>query len=158
MVKRVVNCIYAHKTNIAELLSCIRDMAWRERVALCVFEYHAVYDVVKYDTKKHMLSFIQSPDWDVANEPIVGDSVVFDLTRGTHLTAMPSKVVKCCKNPKIYHNKWQFVASDYKGFDIEAAKQRTVLWNSIPELRENKSRIGNRDYWFSMLDKYGINR
>ena len=158
MVKKVVNCIYVHKSNVAELLMNIKELDWRRRVELCIAEYKGTYTVVKYDKVKHTLSFIWSPDWNTANEPIVGDSRVFDLNTGLHIAEMQSKVVRMCRNPKIYHNKWQFVGSDYKGFDIEAAKRRTELWNSVRELRENKSRIGNRNYWYAMLDKYGISR
>lgn len=158
MVKKVVGSIYAHKSNVTELLQNIKDRDWAVTVAVCIAEYKQPFDVVKYDTRKQTLSFILSPDWDYANEPIVGDSAVFYLKKGVHLCNLETRVVKQCKNPKIYHNKWQFVANDYLGFDIEAAKRRTDLWNRVKELRENKARIGNRDYWYAMLDKYGLSR
>lgn len=157
MIKRVVSAIYAHKTNAVELLANITDLRYRYKVQCLIEQFCYEYAVLKYDSKKHTLSFIKSPDWEIANEPIVGDSICYDLTVD-NINLSAGKVVKQCKNPKIYHNKWQFVSADYRGFDIEQAKQRTVLWNSIPEIRENKSRIGNQAYWFGILDKYGISR
>ena len=49
-----------------------------------------------------------------------------------------------------------FVSSDYKGFDIETAKQRTKLWNSIPDIKKHKSKIGNKKYWNELLQKNNI--
>ena len=92
---------------------------------------------------------IQSPDWDTANEPIVGDSLTIDIISGEEKLTRQKP-----NNPQIYHSKELFVASDYKGFDVIKAKERTKLWNSIPNIEKNK--IGYKKYWINLLSKNGI--
>jgi hypothetical protein len=45
----------------------------------------------------------------------------------------------------IYHHKWQWVSDDYKGFDVEKNKQRSLQWSSLDGV--DKSRIGQRKHW-----------
>ena len=49
-----------------------------------------------------------------------------------------------------------FVSESYKGFDINKAKERTELWNSIPDIKSHKSRIGNKSYWEKLLKDNNI--
>lgn len=144
-MKKVMNCLYVHKSNISELH--LDDLG---NYAIEILDRKFPnYQVVKYDPKKRVISGIESPDWNTANEPIVGDSMIINLVTGEE------KIYKGRKeNPQIYHNKWQFVADDYTGFDIEAAKQRTIEWNNIPNL--NKSKIGNKNYWVELLKANGM--
>ena len=57
---------------------------------------------------------------------------------------------------RVYHNKWQFVSKDYTGFSVEEAKKRTKLWNSIPNIKKLKSKIGNKEFWYCLLEENGI--
>lgn len=151
-MKKVMTCLYVHKSNRWELFNYKRIDIDREHMEHIInsMEGFFNYQVIKYDYKKRTLSLIQSPDFDTANEPTVGRSIIFDLSIGKDLTDTPKKQIKArTKNPQIYHNKWMFVGSSYSGFDIEKAKQRTKEWNLIPNL--NKSKIGNRDYWEQLL-------
>lgn len=146
-MKKVMNCYYTHKSNTEDIELLCRLNRTIEQVLNTTYQY----DIIKYDHYNNRVSLIKSPDWDTSNEPIVGDSVVINLETGE------SREVKGRKNnPQIYHNKWQFVSDDYPGFDVEAAKQRTEIWNKIPNL--NKSRIGNQNYWFELLDTNNIER
>ena len=96
------------------------------------------YTVVKLCEKTGMVSFIASPDFDVAPEPVVGDSIA----------VRPDGRVsrrKQLADPYIYHHKWLFVADDYEGFDVEESKRRSLAWSSLPNI--DRRRIGRRNYW-----------
>lgn len=151
-MKKVGTCLYVHKSNRWELYNNKRTEKDREHMKCIItaMEGFFYYQVIKYDYKTRKLSLIQSLDWDKANEPTVGQSIIFDLSIGKDLTDTPKKQIKArTKNPQIYHNKWMFVGSSYSGFDIDKAKQRTKEWNSIPNL--DKKKIGNKDYWTQIL-------
>lgn len=150
MMKIVMNTYYVHKSNWKELLKVLVPSEIRTLVNVMEnTEGDFNYEVIKFDRVNHKISFIDSPDWDTANEPIVGDSHVYDIDNDTIIYRKGRE-----KNPQIYHNKWMFVSNDYKGFDIDKAKQRTELWNSIPNI--DKKRIGNRDYWVELLAENNI--
>ena len=106
------------------------------------------YNIIKYNKTNGNISFLYSPDWDTANEPVIEYSYIYNNTTGQF------KYVKG-KN-QIYHNKWQFVKSNYSGFNIEQAKERTKLWNSIPDIKQHKSKIGYKDYWIKLLKQNNI--
>ena len=153
-MKKVLNNYYVHKSNYNELSETFRESEFHPYIAIAVAycdKYFPNYEVIKYDSQKQTISCIESPDWNTANEPIVGDSLVTNLITGE------VKIIKGrTKNPQIYHNKWMFVDESYTGFDVQAARERTKLWNSIDNI--DKKRIGNQDYWFLILDANGIER
>lgn len=107
------------------------------------------YAVIKYDAKTGNVSYVCSPDWDTAHEPLVGDSLCFVGATGA---------VKLIKSKgQIYHHKWQFVQADYVGFDVEASKERSRQWEEVvPATRAVKSRIGYQKYWAELLEQYGL--
>lgn len=148
MVKKVVKALYVHRSNICELVQCIKDVKERERVKSILWKYRYYnYDILKYDSAVGNISLIQCPTFDTLNEPIVGDSLCIKVDGTT-------KVIK--SKGQIYHNKWQFVASDYKGFNIAEAKKRTELWNSIPNIKAHKAKIGYLKYWKELLKANNI--
>lgn len=154
MIKKVVTAGYAHKSNIKELMEkMVPEEKWEEFEKFIFLAVKAFsFDVIKYD--RGNITLITSPDWDSANEPLVGtcrrwkDGEWFDKGR----ISMNYKETNNFR--QIYHNKWQFVSSDYAGFDIEMAKERTKIWNNIPNL--DKKRIGNKNYWKNLLEENGI--
>jgi len=104
------------------------------------------YPIIKFNIKENRLSYIKSPDWDSASEPIVGDSYLIDS----------SGVIKFRKsnNKQIYHHKWMFVSDDYTGFDVEESKRWSKTWENHPyvlELKKEhkyfKSKIGSKEYF-----------
>jgi hypothetical protein len=105
------------------------------------------YEVVKYDIKAHKLSLIDSPDWFSANEPVVGDSWCYNFNKDSQTFRSGGTTV--------YHSKELFVSDDYKGFDIEKAKERTKLWQSLVS-KEEKKLIGNKNYWIEFCTRNGI--
>jgi hypothetical protein len=105
------------------------------------------YDVVKHDPRAGRFSFISSPDWDDADEPTVGDSYIVDPEAGT------VKLRRGLSDPEVYHHKWMFVKPDYKGFDVKKSKERSKWWTSKSGI--NKSKIGKKSYWGSVLKNIG---
>jgi hypothetical protein len=94
------------------------------------------YDAVKYNPKTGTFSFIKSKDFDSNPEPSVNGGIT----------------VKADGSSKpfpdagwIWHHKWMWVADDYKGFDVEANKRRSLKWATLGDV--DKSRIGQRKYW-----------
>lgn len=150
MVKRVGYSSYTHISNLSELLVTLNEEQ-RLLIRSAIDKYSEItresYEVIKFNKKTQGVSLIESPDWNKAHEPTVGTSYCINKN-GT--------IRKTSGGNKVYHNKWQFVSEDYKGFNIEKSKERTRLWNSIPDIKEHKTRIGNKDYWYELLEKNKI--
>jgi hypothetical protein len=99
------------------------------------------YTAVKHNKKDGAFSFIHSPDFDTAHEPTVGKSIKVHANGDTSVTPQS-------RDPKIWHHKWQWVGHDYKGFDVEESKRRSVAWKSVVGVnKEISSRIGSKSYW-----------
>lgn len=150
-MKEVGNTIYVHKSNIHELLDKIPDDNYKIEI-IRLYEFRKQpgslpYEVIKYDTKQHKLSFIESPDWDTSSEPTVGDCVCWNFDKQSQTFR--------CGGTQIYHSKELFISDDYKGFDIQKAKERTKLWQSLVT-KEEKKLIGNKNYWKQFCEKHGI--
>lgn len=146
LVKKVGYAVYAHKSNIKEFLENIptEDLSFVCSILSLDF---CEYDIVKYDKKTGNVSLIRCSTWNSLNEPIVEDSFCFN-------TDYSYKVIK--GGTKVYHNKWMFVSEDYKGFDVNKAKERTKIWNSIPNIKQYKSKIGNVGFWYKLLKENNI--
>ena len=98
--------------------------------------------ILKVNDKTNKVeSLIWSPDFDSANEPIVGAS----------MSVKTGKVAKYKPPFWIYHHKWKMVGRDYKGFDVEASMARS--WHWINECKDH-SRIGRQDVWLKLLKKW----
>jgi hypothetical protein len=94
--------------------------------------------IIKHNPKEGSYSFIESPDWDVADEPISGRSIKVHADGRVTYREPP-------KDPQIYHHKWQFVGDDYQGFDTAASRARSEAWMNLPGV--DKSRIGTKSFW-----------
>lgn len=96
------------------------------------------YNIVKYSP--NVTSFIYSPDFDTANEPLVEKFVTVKID-GSH---------RMGRSNTIYHHKWLFVDDNYDGFDVGDSVQRSKDWLQIPDI--NFSKIGqSREYWLEFL-------
>lgn len=105
------------------------------------------YTAVKHNKKEGTFSFIHSHDFDTAHEPTVGDSIKVNKEGSTKLT-------KQTRDPKVWHHKHQWVAPDYKGFDVEKSKERSKEWkDKLGVNKEVSSRIGSKSYWHDWLGK-----
>ena len=167
-MKKVGNCYYFHKSDMDTLREFIRTKTISgERVFydafFMQFQSDIPFDVIKINTRPKAVghkmcidpsvSFIQVIGWDTLYEPIVGDSYNYRYDFIEDKVEL-FKVVK--GNNKVYHHKWMFVNETYKGFDIEKSKQRSKKYEEIQEIKDNKLRIGNLDYWKSIMDKYSF--
>ena len=93
------------------------------------------YNIIKWDIKKDLLTFVNSPDFDTADEPVAGDYVAIKAD-GT---------VRKGSTKSIWHHKWLWVKDDYKGFDVEESYRRSEAWLTIPMIEFSK--IGNKAFW-----------
>ncbi|TWT50973.1 hypothetical protein Pla22_37160 [Rubripirellula amarantea] len=109
-------------------------------VAECfkLIEHKMQFSVVKYAEKTETVSFIESSDFDLVDEPTVGEFAT--VTFGGKV-----KRRKRLSDPYIYHHKWLFVKDDYVGFDVEESKQRSLAWLALDGI--DKKRIGRLSYW-----------
>ena len=130
--KQMGNTIYLHKSVKHKLPAPLLE------IAESLLPPNFSYDNIKYDGNNSNLTFISSPNWDTAEEPIVGDAI---LIRGDG----SSRFMKQKSNPQIYHHKWLFVDDNYPGFNTEESKQRSEKWVTLPDIEFNK--IGYKDYW-----------
>ncbi len=93
------------------------------------------YNIIKWDIKKDLLTFVNSPDFDTADEPVAGDYVAIK-SDGT---------VRKGSTKSIWHHKWLWVKDDYKGFNVEESYRRSEAWLTIPMIEFSK--IGNKAFW-----------
>ena len=96
------------------------------------------YTVVKFQMSEQTVSFIQSTDFDSADEPTVGDLYTIKADGSASFR-------RGLADPWIYHHKWLFVTDDYKGFDVEASKTRSRQWLRLPDI--DFTRIGKKSFW-----------
>ena len=146
-MKKVGTALYVHKSALDQLKFRISnsDEIRLANILYWANKYGLQYEIIKIDRQK--VSLIDSHNWNTAFEPDVGISYCFDMNTPTEY-----KVIK--PSGKIYHCKELFVNPNYTGFDVNVAAERTKLWNSIPNL--DKRRIGNKTYWVTLLESYGI--
>ena len=97
------------------------------------------FTVIKYNKKNETVSFIYSPDFNTADEPIVSDA--YKVTKDGKVTLTREKSV-----PQIYHHKWLFVKDDYKGFIVGKSMERSKEWLVVSD-QINMSKIGSKGYW-----------
>lgn len=148
---------YERKKNISSLL-CSQKQLTRIILSTFILRYRTnkeniIYSrnqnfdwcIIRYNIKTKEISVSKSSNWDTANEPDIEESIKVGLD---------NKVIFTKAKGQIYHSKELFVADDYTGFDIEKAKSRTMLWNTIPNI--DKSRIGWKKYWINLLTENNI--
>ncbi|MCY9866107.1 hypothetical protein OTK49_26580 [Vibrio coralliirubri] len=148
--KKVGEHVWVHK-DYAELV-CNKDKYQMMSAAL---PSGFSYDVVRVSQKVDEVAFIRSPDFNTSHEPIVSDSIRVTLNADGELSV--SKATKEQKDPLIYHHKWLFVQDDYKGFDVEEAKLRSLEWKSkLGVDRVVSSKIGRCSFWDNWLKQNSI--
>ena len=144
MIKKVGYALYTHKSNLNELyMKLNKEDINRLNHILEINTFP--YEIIKFD--RGNISLIECDTWNILNEPIVGDSHLYKLD-GT------IKLIK--GNKMVYHSKELFVNSNYDGFDINKAKQRTIEWNNIPNIKSLKNKIGYKDFWYKLLEENNI--
>ena len=138
-MKRVFNCIYAHKSAAFE--------AFPEKEYLQAYEiitryHHPNWDYIKYNTKTRVFTFTWCRGWHELSEPVVARQVQVDVEAGK------TKPLVGRKNPPIIHGKHLFAGTRHPegvGFDIEAARKRWESYQGADWL--DKSRMGFLNWW-----------
>lgn len=115
-----------------------RNLPDRVQVAKKYLPDNFSYTIVKHDAKTDSVSFSYSPDFDESHEPTVRKSCKVSVDNKVSCREYKN-------NPPIYHGKYHFVGEDYKGFNLQASKDREKLWKSFPDIDYN--RIGRKEYW-----------
>jgi ankyrin repeat protein len=132
--KKMGNDLYFHKNYVNEYI----DSNYYNKLKSYLPE-GVNFNIIKYNNKDNYISFISSPDFDTADEPIVSNA--YKVTEDGRVTLTREKSI-----PQIYHHKWLFVKDDYKGFDVEESKRRSEKWLKHTD-KFNMSKIGSMKYW-----------
>lgn len=129
--KLVVKRFYVHKSALDAKTKAKVDKAQK-----LVPDWE--WEIARIDCSSGQIALIQSPDWDIADEPTVGEMRIIErnTVKERHVKGM------------IYHHKWLFVSDTYTGFNVEKSKARSKLWESL-DPPVNKKMIGRRSYWES---------
>lgn len=112
------------------------------RIALKHLPTDFDYTVVKFVEKDACVSFILCPEFDSAEEPVVGDILRIDAKGSKRFFRQQT-------DPFIYHHKWLFVMDDYEGFDVEKSKSRSISWLALDGI--DMQRIGRKSFWDSKI-------
>ncbi len=147
--KKMGNQLWLHKNYVSEIMDLGAYDSFTEKLPTD-FEYN----ILRWDEKKNELAFIHSPDFDTANEPLVGRIEKVTLVEGDYVVGKP---VLPPKNPLIYHHKWTFVKDDYQGFDVTESKKRTIEWKTKLGIDKTiSSKIGRLDFWNNWLKENNL--
>ncbi len=130
--KSIGGGVYVHRNYETEVVP--DDVLMNAQQHLDGFDYNAL----QYVPKTGNITFIQSPDFDTADEPISGDKLLVAPDGRT-------KAMRAGGDPWIWHHKWLWVRDDYPGFDVDAAKKRSAAWMSLPDI--DYKRIGKKSFW-----------
>jgi hypothetical protein len=129
--KEIGGAVYVHRLFESRLPDAVK----KAKAALPI---EFTYTVVKYSLSGETVSFIQSTDFDEADEPVVGDLYTVKADGSISFRRMAT-------DPWIYHHKWLFVSDDYQGFDVAASKARSSRWLALDNI--DFHRIGKKSYW-----------
>lgn len=131
--KEIGGAVYVHRLYEAVLPKIVQD-------AKRHLPPEFTYSVVKFAEKESRVSFVFCPNFDSADEPIVGDICCIDS--GGSLRLFRQQL-----DPFIYHHKWLFVQDDYNGFDVGMSRSRSITWLGLDEI--DMKRIGRKSFWES---------
>jgi len=140
--KKMGNDVYIHRNYESYLPSDIL----LENKKLLPKDFN--YTIVKWNKKDNSMSFIESKDFDISDEPIVDNS--YKVGDGNIRFRFKPK------RDQIYHHKWMFVKPDYKGFNYDESKLRSLSW--YKKYDYDSRMIGYKDYWdtLKMNESYTI--
>lgn len=137
--KRIGGAVYLHRSCVEDYIrTCTEEDAETYRIAsfkLPRFEYK----VIKLNQRTGDITYIASPDFDTANEPISGEKLLYKASEGwVYPMSAP-------RDPLVFHHKWMMVKPGYGWFDVEAAKERSRWWTGLSGI--DRKRIGKKSVW-----------
>lgn len=175
MIKKVAGNYYTHCSNLNELEYelCGFDgtnqklhylQTFQKHIKSIIPDIHNANYVLKYNTKNDNITICEVLGWDTnqimskeLHEPIIITTTkCVPISTGAHSFYWYIGKTKRPKKQQVYHNKWQFVSENYKGFDVEKAKERTKQWNAIPNIKALKCKIGYKDFWYELLNENNL--
>jgi len=127
--KLIGGSLYLHRNYVTDLPNDIRKMVQDAEVNIEGFKYNTL----KINLSDGSVTFINSPDFDTAQEPTVGQYRI-----------VKDGKVKDGKSNSIWHHKWLWVKNDYTGFDVMDSFERS---RKYLQMDIDFSRIGNKDFW-----------
>jgi hypothetical protein len=133
--KSIGGCLYVHRS----AWDVLPDELLNKAMEKLPSDFQAC--IAKWDDKSSSISFIESREFDTIAEPAIERALKVNIDGTTHLT--PAK-----SDPQIYHHKWNFVRSNYTGFDFLQSVIRSLQWAQTPC---DRSRIGTRSHWESTV-------
>lgn len=149
--KKIGNQIWLHKDYIEEVMSKKDYEDFKRNLP-----ENYQFNILRYDAKNNEIAFINSPDFDSSQEPLVGQSLRVKKFENNFEI---SKIQESPKNPLIYHHKWLFVKDDYKGFDINESKKRSIEWKEkLGVDRTLTSKIGRLSFWNNWLKENNLKK
>lgn len=141
--KQVGSKVYFHKSVHEKI---VPQNIWDKAVK--ILEYTRPLkgiETVCYDIKKpNIVRFDVCRGFNIYEEPTVEDMIYVDINL--------ERVIKQIYNRQIYHHKWLWVASDYKGFDVKESYEWSKLWLS----KVNETASGYLHKWNEQLKKYDV--
>lgn len=147
--KKMGNDIWFHKDYINDFMS-EKDYA----KYLEVVPKNYSFNILRFNTKTQEIAFIDSPDFDQNHEPLVGKVLRIFNEEGQFYS---SKIKEPDDNSLIYHHKWLFVKDDYKGFNVEESKKRSIEWKEVLGVDKSiSSRIGRVEFWNNWLQENNL--
>ena len=148
--KKIMDNIYVHKRYITEMVDKYklfpREFPEMYGYAATLAEIRLEdYTILKWNEREMKMSFIYSPIFNEFMEPDIDSYVTVSIQTGK----VTRRKFKIGKNRPIYHHKWLMVEDDYPGFDVEAAKKRSILIEKVIKMFPwiDKKMIGYDNYW-----------
>jgi len=159
--KQMYGTVYVHKDYASRIMpASVLDRAFKEVTkAYPGFKYNVVEWDSHHDPKTlgkgnrgyDIVRFSESPDFNTAREPHVGELWQVQLLIQEDGSVVPTSVQHSHSNA-IWHHKWLWVMDDYKGFDVQASKEWSAKW-----LSKFKEPAKGTDRTFQVqLKKYGV--
>ena len=139
--KKVGDRLYIHKDYAGRVIPCLTLWEAKEKLKECKPGFP--YNCIRYNVKTDEITFMEAPDFDTADEPMVGWC----------FTVHKSGVCTMGHSTAVWHHKWMWVLSDYDGFDYEASRRRSRDW--LSKIQETAIG-GSRQAWHEQCDKWGV--
>ena len=139
--KIVGNNIYFHRDYCMTYMPKECQFLFQEKKRLVPFDFNCC----RYNVETGQLAFVESPDFDVSREPLVGR--MFIVNRWTD----PGQLTQFYN--QIYHHKWTFVDNCYSGFHVRESWEWSRTWLNVLTEPANGSSLTN---WLNQLSRFNL--
>lgn len=145
--KQVGSKIYVHKDYAFNIVPT--DVLLKAQDVLRKYEPGAVFNCICYDLKNpSVIRFDEVPRFDTDREPYPGIMWTVDTSRIDE----GANCYRVNYSDYIWHHKWLWVTSGYKGFDIQESYEWSQLWLK----KVNETASGRFCKWQEQLQKYNV--